>query len=138
MSVDVNSSKAYAVALAAGEAEGLIRLLTPEATFQSPFSFWHTPDAVAAAFNARCSAFARLQVDHVLHGDGNAVLLWCAQVDGRRVEGCEALTLTDGRISGVDVFLRPAAELATVRAAMTAAWPKNDDDSTPATPKRNE
>lgn len=138
MCVAMNSSEAYAVALAAGEPQRLLRLLTPEATFQSPFSFWHTPDAVAAAFSARCSAFAGLEVHHVLHGDGNAVLLWCAQVDGRRVEGCEALTLTDGRISRVDVFLRPAAELATVRAAMTAAWPSNDDDSTPATQERLE
>lgn len=81
---------------------------------------------MVTAFQARCRAFRNLQVERVLQDGGNAVVLWNAEVDGRAVQGCEALTLSAGRVSRVDVFLRPAAVLETVRAAMQAAWPKSE------------
>lgn len=120
-----STARAYATALAAGQPQGLVSLLSPAASFQSPFSLWQSPESVAAAFHARCRAFRDLQVERVLQDGGNAVVLWNAQVDGRAVEGCEALTLSAGRVSRVDVFLRPAAVLETVRSAMTAAWPNS-------------
>lgn len=114
---------AYATALAAGRAQDLIDLLAEGVCFQSPFSLWQTPGSVAAAFSARCQAFSALTIDHVVQQDERAVLLWHGTVDGQTVEGCEALTSAGGRISRVDVFLRPAEVLETVLAAMTAAWP---------------
>lgn len=114
---------AYAIALPTQQPQDLLRLLHPEATFQSPFSLWQTQEAVTAAFNARCRAFHDLHVVQVLQDGQRAVVLWHAQVDGQAVEGCEALTLTAGQVTRVDVFLRPAAVLETVRSAMTAAWP---------------
>lgn len=119
------TANAYATALTAGQPQSLVGLLSTAASFQSPFSLWQTPESVAAAFQARCRAFRDLQVERVLQDGGNAVVLWSAEVDGRAVEGCEVLTLSAGRVSRVDVFLRPAAVLETVRSAMTVAWPKS-------------
>lgn len=119
-----STPSAYASALAGGEPQSLIDLLSPDVCFQSPFSLWETPESVAAAVRARCRAFSALQVEQVLQADGRAVLLWRAEVDGQTVEGCDALTLAGGRVTRVDVFLRPAAVLDGVRAAMTAAWPR--------------
>lgn len=100
-----------------------MNLLSKGASFESPYSLWQDPESVVAAFQARCQAFRNLQVERVLHDDGHAVVLWNAEVDGWAVQGCEALTLSAGKVSRVDVFLRPAAVLETVRAAMQAAWP---------------
>ncbi len=121
-----STATAYATALAAGQPQRLLGLLSTTASFQSPYSLWQTPESVTAAFHARCRAFRDLQVERVLQDGGNAVVLWNAKVDGQAVEGCEALTMSAGRVSRVDVFLRPAAVLANVRSAMTAAWPKSN------------
>ncbi len=121
-----SAATAYATALAAAQPRRLLDLLSTAASFQSPYSLWQDPESVVAAFQARCRAFRNLQVERVLQDGGNAVVLWNAEVDGRAVQGCEALTLSAGRVSRVDVFLRPAAVLETVRAAMQAAWPKSE------------
>jgi hypothetical protein len=121
-----STANAYATALAAGLPQRLVGLLAASPSFQSPFSLWQTPESVTAAFYARCRAFQDLQVERVLQDGRNAVVLWNAKVDGRTVEGCEALTLSAGRVTRVDVFLRPTAVLETVRLAMTAAWPRSE------------
>jgi hypothetical protein len=119
-----STATAYAAALAAGQPQRLLGLLSTAASFRSPFSLWQTQESVAAAVSARCRAFRDLQVERVLQDGDHAVVLWHAEVDGRAVEGCEALTLSAGRVSHVDVFLRPAAILEPVRVAMAAAWPR--------------
>ncbi len=129
-----STAMAYATALAAGQPQRLVALLSAGASFQSPFSLWQTPESVAAAFHARCHAFHDLQIERVLQDGDKAVVLWNAQVHGRAVEGCEALTVPAGRVSRVDVFLRPAAVLEPVRSAMKAAWPKSNPS--PAPPAR--
>jgi hypothetical protein len=120
------TAMAYATALAAGHSHGLVALLSRAPSFRSPFSLWQTPQSVDAACHARCDAFQNLEIVRVLQDGDYAVLLWHAEVGGQAVEGCEALTLSDGRVSRVDVFLRPATVLDAVRRAMTAAWPRSD------------
>lgn len=128
--VSHSTVSAYATALAGGQPQRLVGLLHTSPTFQSPFSLWETPASVAAAFHARCRAFRDLQVERILQDGGNAVVLWNATVDGQAVEGCEVLTMSAGRVSRVDVFLRPGAALEAVRLAMTAAWPRSDPAGT--------
>ncbi len=127
-----STATAYATALAAGKPQRLLGLLSTTTCFQSPYSLWQTPESVAAAFHARCRAFQNLQVERVLQDGRNAVLLWNAEVDGQAVDGCEALTMSAGQVSRVDVFLRPAAVLENVRSAMTAAWPKSNPSRDPS------
>lgn len=115
---------AYVDALAANRTEDLTALLGEAPVFQSPFSLWETPALVHAAFAARTKAFSGLQITHVSDAEGFATVLWQAFVGDEYVEGCEVLSSSGGRVTRVDVFLRPANALKSVYAAMSAAWPR--------------
>lgn len=117
-------ASAYASALVDASPEGIVALFGELPRFSSPFSQWETPSAVRAACIARTAALDDVAVDHVLAQDDHAVLLWRATVRGEPVEGCDVLTLTGSAVDRVDVYLRPAAVLPTVLAAMTDAWPR--------------
>ncbi len=117
-------ASAYATALADASPSALFALFGERPRFHSPFSQWETPSAVRAACTARAAALVGVAVDHVLTQDDHAVLLWRATVRGEPVEGCDVLTLDGSTVDRVDVYLRPAAVLPTVLAAMTDAWPR--------------
>jgi SnoaL-like domain len=114
----------YAAALAENRAEDVLALFGDRPHFHSPFSVWATPETVRAACAARAIAFADVTVVHLLADDDHAAVLWRATVRGKPVEGCEVLTLAGGAVDQVHVYLRPAAALPTVFAAMSSAWPR--------------
>jgi len=78
---------------------------------------------VSSVFRARTSAFSNLLVKSVIRDDDRAVILWQATVSDAQVEAAELVSISDGAIYRVDVFLRPATVLDTVHQAMVAAWP---------------
>ena len=114
----------YAAALAADRTDGVLALLADSAQFQSPFTLWDDPAGVRAACTARAAAFAQLVVLDLVAQDERAVLTWEAVVSGQLVQGCEVLTLSGSQVRRIDVYLRPAAVLPAVHAAMRAAWPR--------------
>jgi len=124
----VDVAVTYRQALSSGDVPALLDLLASAAEFQSPFSLWQGREQLALVYRARALAFADLQAIELLAGGAadtsRAALLWRSVVQGHPVEGCEVLTLAEGRVQRVDVFLRPAPVLPVVHAAMTAAWPR--------------
>jgi ketosteroid isomerase-like protein len=114
----------YVTALAADDADAALATLSADAVFQSPFNTWRSRH-VPSVFRARTSAFSSLQVKSVVRGHDRAVIVWHATVDGAPVEGAELLSVRDGAICRVDVFLRPATVLDAVHQAMVAAWPSS-------------
>ena len=69
------------------------------------------------------TAFNNLLVKSVIREDDRAVILWQATVSDAQVEAAELVSISDGAIYRVDVFLRPATVLDAVYQAMVAAWP---------------
>ena len=114
----------YAAALAADRTESVLALLAGSVWFQSPFTRWEDPAGVRAAYTARAAAFSRMTILDLIAQHDRAVLLWQAEASGQLVEGCEVLTLSGGEVIAVDVYLRPAAVLPAVSAAMRDAWPR--------------
>ena len=123
-SITHDAAVRYAAALTDGRTDSLLAMLADSAQFQSPFTLWDDPAGVGAAYAARATAFTDLVVLEVVAQGDRAVLLWRADVSGRLVEGCEVLTLSRAEVLRVDVYLRPAAVLSDVHAAMKAAWPR--------------
>jgi SnoaL-like domain len=113
----------YVSALTAGDADAGLTTLSADATFHSPFNTWRSRH-VPSVFRARSGAFNDLLVTSVIRDDDRAVILWHASVGDARVEGAELVSVSDGAIHRVDVFLRPAAVLDAVHQAMVAAWPQ--------------
>lgn len=114
----------YAAALAADRTDGVLALLADSAQFQSPFTLWDDPAGVRAAYTARAAAFTHLVVLDLVAQNDRAVLMWQAVVSGQLVQGCEVLSLLGAEVLRVYVYLRPAASLPDVHAAMSAAWPR--------------
>lgn len=113
----------YAGALAAGDAGTALATLSADAAFHSPFNTWRRRH-VPAVFRARQCAFRDLVVSSVIRDHDRAVIVWRATVNGAQVEAAELVSVSDGAICRVDVFLRPAAVLDAVHQAMVAAWPR--------------
>jgi hypothetical protein len=114
----------YVAALAADDTGAALAALSPDAVFQSPFRAWrgrHLP----SVFHARRGAFDNVLVSSVVRGHDQAVILWNATVGDTAVEAAELVSVSDGAIRRVDVYLRPAAALDVVHQAMAAAWPPN-------------
>ena len=112
----------YVGALAANDPGTALATLSADAVFQSPFRTWrgrHLP----SVFHARRGAFDNVLVDSVVRGHDQAVILWTATVGGTPVEAAELVSVSDGAIRRVDVYLRPASALDVVHQAMAAAWP---------------
>jgi hypothetical protein len=97
--------------------------VSTDAVFQSPFHTWRRRH-VPSVFRARGRAFGDLRVGSVLRDRDRALILWRATVDGAPVEGAELVSISDGAIGRIDVFLRPATVLDAVYQAMVAAWPR--------------
>ena len=113
----------YVGALAADDAETGLATLSADAEFHSPFNRWRSRH-VPSVFRARCDAFANLRISSVIRGQDRAVIFWSATANGAAVEAAELVSVSDGAISRVDVFLRPAHALDAVHQAMAAAWPR--------------
>jgi SnoaL-like protein len=113
----------YVAALASDDAGAALATLSADAEFHSPFNAWRSRH-VPAVFRARCDAFASLRVNSVVRGHDRAVILWSATANGAYVEAAELVTVSDGAVCRVDVFLRPAHALDAVHQAMAAAWPR--------------
>lgn len=113
---------AYVSALATDDAETALTTLSAAATFHSPFNTWRSRH-VPSVFRARSSAFNDLLVTSVVRDHDRAVILWHATVGDAQVEAAELVSISDGAIDRVDVFLRPATVLDAVHQAMVAAWP---------------
>jgi hypothetical protein len=64
-----------------------------------------------------------LLVKSVIRDHDRAVILWQATIGDAAVEAAELVSISDGAIYRVDVFLRPATVLDAVYQAMVAAWP---------------
>ena len=112
----------YVMALATEDAEAALITLSADPTFHSPFRTWrgrHVP----SVFRARTSAFSNLLVKSVIRDHDRAVILWQATVSDAQVEAAEVVSISDGAVCRVDVFLRPATVLDAVYQAMVAAWP---------------
>lgn len=114
----------YVSALAADDADMALATLSADAVFHSPFNIWRRRH-VPSVFRARTSAFSDLLIESVIRGHDRAVILWHATVNDAQVEGAELVSVRDGAICRVDVFLRPAAVLDAVHQAMVAAWPSS-------------
>jgi hypothetical protein len=115
----------YVSALAADDADTALATLSADAIFHSPFNIWrhrHVP----SVFRARTRAFSNVLIKSVIRGHDQAVILWHATVNDAQVEGAELVSVRDGAICRVDVFLRPATVLDTVHQAMVAAWPSSE------------
>ncbi|MGH3208808.1 MAG: hypothetical protein ACRDNO_13705 [Trebonia sp.] len=112
----------YVGALATDDAETALTTLSAAATFHSPFNTWRSRH-VPSVFRARSSAFNDLLVTSVVRDHDRAVILWHATVGDAQVEAAELVSISDGAIDRVDVFLRPATVLDAVHQAMVAAWP---------------
>ena len=115
----------YVSALATDDADTALATLSADAMFHSPFNTWR-PRHVPSVFRARTSAFSNLLIESVIRGHDQAVILWRATVNDAQVEGAELVSVRDGTICRVDVFLRPAAVLDAVHQAMVAAWPSDE------------
>ena len=113
----------YVSALATGDADTALATLSADAIFHSPFNTWRSRH-VPSVFRARSGAFSDLQVTSVIRDHDRAVIRWHAAVGDARVEAAELVSVSDGAIDRVDVFLRPAAVLDAVHQAMVAAWPQ--------------
>lgn len=113
----------YVGALAAYDADTVLTILSADAAFHSPFRTWRSRH-VPSVFRARTSAFSNLLVKSVIRDHDRAVILWQATVSDAQVEAAELVSISDGAICRVDVFLRPATVLDTVYQAMVAAWPR--------------
>ncbi len=114
--------EAYISACRAGDADAAVATLSADAVFHSPFNIWssrHMP----SVFRARSIAFSNLLVTSVIRDRDRAVILWNATVGNAQAEAAELISVSDGAICRVDVFLRPAAVLDAVHQAMAAAWP---------------
>ena len=122
MSADLAAS--YAAALERNDVAALLASLTSDVVFRSPFSEWRD-HAIPKVYRSRAVAVDGLSVDAVIEQDGRAVILWRATVAGEVLESSEILTMSEGAISCVDVFIRPAAVLDRVYRAMVAAWPRS-------------
>ena len=115
----------YVSALATDDADAALAALSADAIFHSPFNIWRRRH-VSSVFHARTSAFSNLLIKSVIRGHDRAVILWHATVNDAQVEGAELVSVRDGAICRVDVFLRPAAALDAVHQAMVAAWPSDE------------
>jgi hypothetical protein len=111
----------YVKALATDDSDTALTTLSADATFHSPFNIWRSRH-VPSVFRARSSAFSNLLVSSVIRDHDRAVILWHATVGDAQVEGAELVSVSDGAIYRVDVFLRPATVLDAVHQAMVAAW----------------
>lgn len=111
----------YVAALATGDAETGLTTLSPDVVLQSPFNTWQSRQ-VPSVFRARSRAFADVRIDTVVRGAEQAVILWSAAVEQAHVQGVELVSIRDGTICRIDVFLRPALALEVVHRAMAAAW----------------
>jgi hypothetical protein len=114
----------YISALATDDADTALTTLSAAATFHSPFNTWGSRH-VPSVFRARSGAFNDLLVTSVIRDHDRAVILWQATAGGARVEAAELVSISDGAIYRVDVFLRPATALDAVHQAMVAAWPQD-------------
>ena len=112
----------YVGALGANDVSTALATLSADAVFQSPFRTWHGRHLLSV-FHARRDAFDNVLVSSVVRGQDRAVILWNATVGGTPVEAAELVSVSDGAIRRVDVYLRPASALDVVHQAMAAAWP---------------
>ena len=114
---------AYVDALDSGDAGTLADLLADGVTFVSPFSTWTSRADVVAACTARTTAFTGPDVVTAVREGWTLCARWRARVGDTPIEGVDVVTLGADGVRTVDVFLRPAAALDEIRAAMTRAWP---------------
>jgi hypothetical protein len=119
-------SDRFRAAVEEGDLAQARELFHEDATFRSPVLFkpYEGRDDVVKVLRAAervLAASGRFRYAHQLEdaGNGVAMLEFATEVDGKLVEGIDALTFDeDGLITELKVFIRPASALQIVGARM--------------------
>ena len=95
--------------------------LAPEVVLHSPIilSPFRGRAAAVELFEVLLEALDEFEIRHESVDSGRHVFLWSAAISGRRIEGCDFITMDDDdRISEITVMIRPLVSIGTFAAAM--------------------
>lgn len=96
----------------AGDGEGMLELLAPDATFRSPVTEYRGRERVGAVLTAVVEVVAQRNLTRVLEGAGATAAAFTATVDGQPGEGVLMVVGgSDGSVSEVTLMVRPLRSL---------------------------
>ena len=95
--------------------------LAPEVVLHSPIilSPFRGRAAAVELFEVLLEALDEFEIRHESADSGVHVFLWSATISGRKIEGCDFITMDDAdRISDIRVLIRPLVGIGTFAGAM--------------------
>lgn len=113
----------FGAALAAGDIDAAIALLSDDVVFRSPVVFrpYQGRDAVAPILHAVSRVFEDFGYTREIAGDDDHALVFRARIGTFEIEGCDFLHLdADGAIDELSVMVRPLTGANALAEAMRA------------------
>lgn len=95
--------------------------LAPEVVLHSPIilSPFRGKAAAVELFEVLLEALDEFEIRHEFADSGRHVFMWSATISGRKIEGCDFITMDDdGRISDISVLIRPLVSIGVFATAM--------------------
>ena len=94
--------------------------LAPDVVLHSPIimSPFRGRAAAVELFEVLLEALESFEIRHEFADSERHVFLWSATISGRKIEGCDFITMDDDRISEISVLIRPLVSIGAFAAAM--------------------
>ena len=120
----MTTHSAFRAAVEAGDHEGMVAALAPDAVLNSPVSFkpFEGREAVSRLFAILLETFEDFRYVEEFDGQGSAALMFEARVGDRQLQGLDWFRFdAEGQITELTVMIRP---LSAVIALAEAVGPK--------------
>lgn len=113
----------FRMAVEAGEADGVLELVSPDVVFNSPVVFrsYRGREALGVILRAVARVFEDFHYEREIgsEGDSDHALLFRARVGDRQLQGCDFLHIgQDGLIDELTVMVRPLSAALALAEAM--------------------
>jgi hypothetical protein len=109
---DAAGGGAMVEAFLAGEAEAMIEMLSPDATFHSPVTDYHGRERVAEVLRALVQVLADPRASVRFEARDTTAAFFTATLDGRPGEGALLVVAgADGAVSDLTLMVRPLRSL---------------------------
>lgn len=118
----MSATRRFRTAVEAKDIDAAMGLFAEDATFHSPvvFSAYNTHAEISAILHAVTEVFEDFRYVDELTSWDRAIFVFEATVDGKQVTGIDYLTVKDGMISDLTVFIRPMSGLTVLAERMKA------------------
>ena len=120
----MSAHDAFRAAVEAGDHDGMVAVLAPDAMLNSPVSFkpFEGREAVSRLFAILLETFEDFRYTDEFEADGKAALVFAARIGDRELQGLDLFRFdAEGQVAELTVMIRP---LSAVIALAEAVGPK--------------